>query len=475
MTRDSQANIPNRVHLVGIGGMHMSAISRILLSRGHTVSGSDLAASPLTDALSQLGARVVIGPHAAVNLGDAEFVVTTSAAAAGNPELEEAQRRGLTVIKRAEMVARLMEGKIGVCVAGCHGKSTTSGLVAFILAQAGRDPTYLIGAEITALGNNAAPGAGSHVVVEADEYDRAFLRYHPRTALVTNVEPDHLDYYGTWEAVKEAFRGFVRNVQPGGSLLLCADNAEALALRSRAPEGVEVLTYGVEAEADWQIAGPGSDGRFQTMSVLRQDQPFGDFAVALPGTHNLQNSLGAIAIVAGLGLDAAEIADALKSYTGVRRRFESVGEAAGVQIMDDYAHHPTELAALAQAARSRFPNKRIVVCFQPHTYARTRYLLDGFRTCFQDFDRLFLLETYAAREAIADGMTSAQLAKEVLVPAPTYVANPTEAAELIVADLRPGDVFFTAGAGDVDAVGRLVLEKLVSAERVGSQPGSEAR
>ena len=469
MSRDSETKIPDRVHLVGIGGMHMSAITRILLNRGHAVSGSDLAASPLTDALSELGAQIVIGPHVAASLGDAEFVVTTSAVAAGNPELEAAQSRGLTVIKRAEMVARLMEGKIGVCVAGCHGKSTTSGLVAFILKQAGRDPTYLIGAEITALRNNAAPGTGPHVVVEADEYDRAFLSYHPQTALVTNVEPDHLDYYGTWDAVKEAFQGFVSNVQPGGSLLLCADNAEAMALRSHAPAAVEVLSYGLDSDADWQIAGLGDDGRLQTMSVLRQGRLFGDFAIALPGTHNLQNALGAIAIVAGLGLEAAEIAEALATYTGVRRRFESVGEAAGVQIMDDYAHHPTELAALAQAARSRFPDKRIVVCFQPHTYARTRYLLDGFRTCFQDFDRLYLLETYAAREAIADGMTAEQLAAKIAAPAPTYVVNHEEAVAKIAAELRPGDVFFTAGAGDVDAVGRLVLEKLVSGE-VGNQP-----
>lgn len=475
-SRDSV--IPHRVHLVGIGGMHMSAIARILLSRGHFVSGSDLTASPLTEALSALGAQIGIGPHDAASIGEAEFVVTTSAAAAENPELEEAHRRGLTVIKRAEMVARLMQGKVGVCVAGCHGKSTTSGLVAFILKQAGLDPTYLIGAEVTALGNNAAPGAGPQVVVEADEYDRAFLSYHPELALVTNVEPDHLDYYGTWEAVQEAFQGFVANVQPGGSLLLCADNAEALNLRSHAVQSVQVLTYGLTSDhcqADWQVTDLKIDEGNQTFTVVQAGQPFGEFTLALPGAHNLQNALGAIAMVAGLGLDAAEIARALAQYTGVRRRFESVGEAGGIQIIDDYAHHPTELAALAQAARSRFPNQRIAVCFQPHTYARTRYLLDGFRDCFHGFDRLFLLETYAAREAIADGMTAQQLAAELVDPPPTYAANPAEAVEIINADLRPGDVFFTAGAGDVDAVGRLVLERLVSAQQVGNQPGRQAR
>ncbi len=453
-------SIPKRVHLVGIGGMHMSAIARILLSRGHQVSGSDLRATPLTDTLQALGARVVIGEHKAESIGDAEFVVTTSAATADNPELNEARSRGLPLIKRADMVARLMEGKIGVCVAGCHGKSTTSGLVAFILKDTGYDPTYLIGAEVAGLGDNAAPGSGPHVVVEADEYDRAFLSYAPEVALVTNVEADHLDYYGSWEAVQEAFRGFAFRIVPGGTLLLCADNDEALALREYAQPGVNVLTYGFADGAGWRAVDvEASEGR-QSFTALRDGAEFGVFSTLLAGRHNVQNALGAVAMCAMLGLDASTIAGALTVYTGVRRRFERVGEVDDILVMDDYAHHPTEIEALAQSIRTRFPGRRSVICFQPHTFARTRYLLDAFRTCFRGFDRLFLLETYAARETYADGMTARQLSAEVHEPEPIYIATFEEAADAVAADLRPGDVFFTVGAGDLDVVGPMVLERL---------------
>ena len=468
--------IPPRVHLVGVGGMHMSAIGRILLAWGHQVSGSDLRRSPLTDALASLGARVAIGPHAAANVGDADLVVTTSAATADNPELAEARRRGIPVMKRADMVARLMAGKTGVAIAGCHGKSTTSGLVAFLLEQAGREPTYLVGAEVAALGTNAAAGAGDHVVVEADEYDRAFLSYHPQVALVTNVEPDHLDYYKTYDALKEAYARFAANVEPaspagrpGGALVLCANSLDALALRDRVQPGVAVVTYALDQRAEWRASEVelGADGR-QSFNVYHHGQLFHRFATSLPIRHNVENALGAIVVCLTLGLGAGEVAAALPGYTGVRRRFERVGEAAGVLVYDDYAHHPTEIADTAAAAKLHFPGRRVVALFQPHTYARTRYLLEGFRACFRDFDRLFILETYAAREAIADGMTAAQLAAEVRQPPPTYVETPSTssgqgfeaAADALAAELRPGDVFFTVGAGDVDTVGPMVLERL---------------
>ena len=453
--------IPRNVHLVGIGGAHMSAIGRILLSWGHNVSGSDLRATPVTETMEKLGAKVFIGPHKAENVGDAGLVVTTSAAIGVNPELEEARSRGIPLLKRADMVARLMEGKTSIGVAGCHGKSTTSGLIATILAAAGRDPTYLIGAEVPGLGTNAAAGNGEHVVVEADEYDRAFLSYHLDIAIVTNVEADHLDYYGTWEAVQEAFRQFASQVKPGGTLILCADNAEALSLRGYAAPGVTVVTYGLDAGADWKTARDITnipDG--QGFKAYRSGKAFGGFITPLAGRHMVQNALGAIAACACLGLTPDEIRPAIAAYGGVKRRFERVGEVNAVLVMDDYAHHPTEIAALAQAAKARFPGRRIVAMFQPHTYARSRYLLDGFKTCFTGFDRLFILETYAAREAIADGMTGAQLAAELHDPEPTYAATFEEGADVVAADLRPGDVFFTVGAGDVDAIGPMVLERL---------------
>jgi UDP-N-acetylmuramate--alanine ligase len=451
--------IPARVHLVGIGGMHMSAIARILLTWGHAVSGSDLRRSPLTDAIESEGARVFIG-HAAANVGDAGLVVATSAAPRSNPELLEADQRHIPLIKRAEMVARLMAGRRGVCIAGSHGKSTTSGLVAFLLRECGRDPTFLIGAEIAALGTNAAAGEGPDVVVEADEYDRAFLSYHPDVAAVLNVEPDHLDYYKTEAAMREAFGDFVANVVPGGTVLLCADAPGAMALQARVGGGRKLETYAIDAPADWQAASLDPSASGQAFCVLKNAVPFGDFEIALAGRHMVSNAVAAVAIGAALGMTAADMRAPLSRYTGVRRRFEPVGEVSGITLMDDYAHHPTEVAALAQAARMRFPGRRIVALFQPHTYARTRYLLEGWRSCFEDFDRLFLLETYAAREAIADGMTAAQLTDEVTAPRPTYCDDPEFAAAAVAKDLRPGDVFFTVGAGDVDAVGRLVLALL---------------
>jgi UDP-N-acetylmuramate--alanine ligase len=464
--------IPQRVHLLGIGGAHMSAIARILLSWGHEVSGSDLRATPVTEALQQLGARVVIGPHAAANVGAVDLLVTTSAALNDNPELIEAQRRGVPAIKRAEMVGRLMQGKVGVGIAGCHGKSTTCGLVAYILVHAGRDPTYLIGAEVSDLATNAAAGEGPHVVVEADEYDRAFLSYHPQVALVTNVEADHLDYYGTWEAVQEAFRGFAANVPPGGTLVLCANDAEALSLRDHAVAGVSIVTYALDdppmprpsgrgtVQADWSVSEIETAGLSQSFTLSHHGEPQRRLKIALPIRHNVQNALGATVVCLTLGLTLDEIAAGLESYRGVRRRFELVGEAAGVSIYDDYAHHPTEIADTAAAAQTHFPGRRIVALFQPHTYARTRYLLDGFKRCFHDFDRLYILETYAAREAIADGMTGAQLAAELHDPEPGYFETFEAAAAGIAAELQHGDVFFTVGAGDVDSVGPMVLQRL---------------
>ena len=454
-----KTGIPHHVHLVGIGGAHMSAIGRILLSRGHEVSGSDLRATSVTETMASLGARVVIGPHKAENVGDAGLVVTTSAAIGVNPELEEARARGIPLLKRADMVAKLMDGKTSIGVAGCHGKSTTSGLIASILAGAGRNPTYLIGAEVPGLGTNAAAGTGEHVVVEADEYDRAFLSYHLDVAVVTNVEADHLDYYGTWEAVQEAFRQFAGQVK--GTLILCADNDEALSLREYAAPGVQVVTYGLEPGADWKTARDITniaDG--QGFKAYRSGKAFGGFITPLAGRHMVQNALGAIAACAVVGLSVNEIRPAIAAYGGVKRRFERVGEVNGIVVMDDYAHHPTEIAALASAARTRFPGRRIVAMFQPHTYARSRYLLEGFKGCFKGFDRLFILETYAAREAIADGMTGAQLAAELHDPEPGYAETFDAGADMVAAELQPGDVFFTVGAGDVDAVGPRVLERL---------------
>ena len=467
--------VPERVHLVGIGGIHMSGIARILAHYGHRVSGSDLHLSPLTEELERLGVAVYKG-HDADHLGDPGLVVYTSAAHAGNPEIAEARRRGIETIKRAEMVARLMAGKKVVAVAGSHGKTTTTTLIATILTRAGLAPTVLLGGESVDLGGNAVAGDGEYFVVEADEYDRAFLHYRPHLALVTNIEPDHLDVYGSLEELSAAFRQFLSQVENSGYIVACKDSPALQApLPSTVgddmyPNPVHVVSYGLSLEADWRARDvrvvhekEGEKGLgVSTFMVDYRKQVWGEVVTQLPGVHNVVNCLGAIAAASALGVDHATIRSAVAAFRGVRRRFEFVGAAAGVTVMDDYAHHPTEIRATLAAARERFPGRRLVVLFQPHTYSRTAYLLEEFRTCFSGCDALFIAETYAAREEPSQGMDAEQLAAEITAPPAVYAGPVAEAAQTAAAHLREGDVFFTIGAGNVDAAGPLVLEALRS-------------
>jgi UDP-N-acetylmuramate--alanine ligase len=461
--------IPHRVHLVGIGGAHMSAIARILLAWGHTVSGSDQRPSPLTERLKVEGVSVFDG-HRPENVGEAALVVTTSAAHEDNAEIAEARRRGLPVIKRAEMVARLMQGRYAVAVAGTHGKTTTSALIAFILERAGLSPTYLIGGEVPDLGGNAAAGSGRHIVVEADEFDAAFLSYYPQLAVVTNVEPDHLDIYGSPERLVETFGRFLGQVPADGRIIGCADNPAVrrlLGLEGAAPDAPiaahHVESYALDLPANWtaEALEPQPDGS-HSFRVLRQGRIHGSFHTTVPGRHNVANSLAAIAVAQALDVPVEAVQQAVAGFRGVRRRFEFVGEAGGVTVMDDYAHHPTEVRATLAAARQRFAGRRLVCLFQPHTYSRTRYLLEGFRTCFEGVDELLIADTYAARETPEAGMDGRQLAEAIERPRARFVATFEEAAEAAAALLRPGDVFFTIGAGDVDEVGPMVLERLRS-------------
>ena len=460
----NEASIPHRVHLVGIGGIHMSAIARILLAWGHSVSGSDVKLSPLTDRLRELGAAVHQG-HDAAHIGDAELVVYTAAAQADNPELTEARRRGLPVLQRAEMVARLMAGRRAVAVAGCHGKTSTTALIAFILHHAGRDPTFLVGGEMVDLATNAQAGRGPEIVVEADEFAGAFLHYHPQIAVVTNVEPDHLDYYGSFPRLVTAFRQFLSQVPADGTIVACADDPTLREMLSRPqqhpPIRARVVPYGLTKGAE-----------FFAENLLRKDvggfsfllqypgEPVGSFETGLAGIHQVRNALAAIAVASVLGLPQEAVRDAVARFRGVQRRFQHVGDAAGVTVMDDYAHHPTEVRATIAAAVQRFPGRRLVCLFQPHTFSRTQYLLDGFRACFQGVDELLIAETYAAREEPTAGMSARELAEVLDNPPARYVGSLDEAPAAVLAVLRPGDIFFTIGAGDVDRVGPEVLEGL---------------
>ena len=459
--RAAVAAIPRRVHLVGAGGAHLSAIGQILLARGHLVTGSDLVASDYTRRLQALGATVYEG-HSPSNLGRADLVVATVAAAADNPELVEARGRGIEVVLRAAMVQRLLQDRRVLAIAGSHGKTTTTALVALLAEHGGLDPLVLLGGDSPDLGGNARDGAGEIAVVEADEYAEAFLEYEPQLALITNIEPDHLDYYGTVERLRGAFAAFAERVRDDGTLFVCADSpwADELGAQRRAA-GARVERYGLAADAEWRATQvrPGAYGGLGA-TVLLDGAELGRIELSVPGRHNVTNALGALAVAMRAGVDFHRAAQAIAGFNGTRRRFELFGEAAGVTMVDDYAHHPTEIRATLSAARQRYPGRRIVGCFQPHTYSRSQYLLEGFRTCFESLDALFIVPTYAARETPDQGIDGETLAAQVTQPAAHYAATFEEAAEAIIAVLGPGDVFLTIGAGPIDALLPLVRDRL---------------
>lgn len=465
--RNGHETIPSRVHLVGAGGIHMSAIGQILRHRGVQVTGSDLTLSEHTRRLEALGAHVYTG-HAASQIGDALLVVTTAAAKPDNPELVEARARGVPVILRAEMVQRLIADRDVLAVAGTHGKTTTSSMLALMCVRGDLDPLVLLGGDARDLDDaNCRDGDGLIAVVEADEYAEAFLQYDPRIAVITNIEVDHLDYYGTAEAYRTAFERFAARVRPDGTLIVCADAPWALELSlARRAAGAHVERYGLDTEdAEWRgtrVRGNDRGGLDCTVSLNGTE--LGRLSISIPGRHNLLNALGALAAAMRAGVDFHRATAAAAAFTGARRRFEVRGEVAldggPVTVVDDYAHHPTEVRATVLAARQRFAGRRLVGCFQPHTYTRTVYLLDEFRTCFEGLDALYILRTYAAREDPDRGMDAHALASQIAKPAPITLDSFEEAATRVAADLRPGDVFITLGAGDVTDLGPMVISAL---------------
>jgi len=453
--------IPQRVHLVGAGGMHMSAIGEILLARGHVITGSDIATSVHTERLQEHGATIYLG-HAAANLGRAELVVTTVAAKNDNPELVAARERGIPVMIRAEMVQRLIADRDVLAVAGTHGKTTTTTFLSLMTVRGGLDPLILSGGDSRDLGGNARDGAGRIALVEADEYAEAFLQYSPKLAMITNIEADHLDYYGTEERVVQAFRSFAERVVPDGTLFVCADAPQALAIgEERRAAGARVERYSIDAEAEWRaVQWRGNDHGGIDFTVQLDGAELGRVSLQLPGRHNMLNALGAIAMAMRAGVDFRRAAQAAEECTGAVRRFEHVADVGGITLMDDYAHHPTEVRATLLAAQARFSGRRLVACFQPHTYSRSRYLLEGFKTCFEALDVLYVLGTYAAREPVEAGMDAAALAAEIHHPEARYLATFEEAVTAITDELHDGDVFFTIGAGDVDRLGPMLRAAL---------------
>ncbi len=452
------------LHLVGIGGSGLSAIAWVLLDRGFSVSGSDLQANDRTAALQAAGAVVYQG-HAAAHVAGADAVVTSSAVPEDNAELIAARAAGLPVLKRADFLGHLMAEQTGVAVAGTHGKTTTTSLIAHLLLEAGRDPSIVVGGVLHGLGRNGRAGRGDVFVVEADEYDHMFLGLRPRIAVVTNVEHDHPDIFATPADYRRAFHRFVDLLPAGGALVACADDEGVRGLLDDADlAGVDVITYGLESgQRDDHFSAV--DVRSNQLGgsdflVLAGEQTLGLARLRLPGRHNVRNALAAIAVCRRLGLSFADLHQGLASFGGVGRRFQVTGEIGDVTIIDDYAHHPTEIRATLAAARQRYPGRRLWAVWQPHTYSRTKLLLDAFAASFHDADRVIVLDIYRSREQDTLGVDAGQVVARMEHGGAHHIGPRREAAAYILDRVRPGDVILTLGAGDGDEVGRWVLEGL---------------
>lgn len=460
------------LHLVGIGGAGLSAIASLLLARGYRVSGSDRRPNEVTEELAVRGVEVFRG-HAAENILGADLVLISSAVPEDNPEVLAAQAAGIPVVKRAAFLGPLMEGLHGIGVAGTHGKTTTTGMIAVILLRAGMDPSLIIGgrlavgpAEGMSTSTIAAHAGEGPFVIEADEYDRMFLGLQLEVAVVTSVEWDHVDCYPTPAAFAHAFSQFVGQLPRNGLLVVCADDPGALALRAAVGPDVQVWTYGLTDGADWQArnlttnALGGLDAE-----VWRADQQVATLSLPVPGRHNVRNALAALAVARWHGIKDQRAAIMLRDFRGAGRRFELIGDADGVRVIDDYAHHPTEVAATLSAARLRFANRQIWAVFQPHTYSRTQALLPDYAHSFDEADHVLILDIYAAREKIDLGMHSRVLAESIDHPDLKYIGAIEDATAYLLEHVAPDDIVITMSAGDGNLVGRLLLDGLRAREK----------
>jgi UDP-N-acetylmuramate--alanine ligase len=467
-----------RVHFVGMGGVGMAGIARIMLERGVPVSGSDASDSPTLDALRALGATAHVG-HDAAHVTDADTLVVTSAARETNPELVEARRRGLLVLHRSQALAALLRGRRAVAVAGTHGKTTTTSMLTVALRRAGADPSFAIGGELTEGGDSAHEGAGDVFVAEADESDGSFLLYEPTVAVVTNVEPDHLDHYGTADAVSAAFDAFADRVVPRGVVVACADDPGSARVAAdvrdrRGPAGVR--TYGVAESADVRVVDLDASGPGVRFGLRAAGLPRIALTLRVPGVHNALDAAAAWAAGTWLGYDPQLLADGLAGYGGARRRFETKGVAGGVRVLDDYAHHPSEVAAVLRAVRGVSGEGRVLAVFQPHLYSRTRIFADEFGRALGLADEVVVLDVYGAREDPEPGVGGDLVARSVPLPPGRVVFEPDRdvAVRRLAERAAPGDVVLTLGAGDVTRLGPQLLELLALRSPDAITPGSPA-
>jgi UDP-N-acetylmuramate--alanine ligase len=444
-------------HFIGIGGIGMSGIAEILLSLGIKVSGSDLRRGPLTDRLAKMGATVFEG-HDAANIAGATVVVTSSAVSKANPEVLEAHARKIPVIQRAEMLAELMRLKYGIAIAGMHGKTTTTTMVAAVLTAGGLDPTVVVGGRVDALGSNARLGTTQYLVAEADESDRSFLKLSPILAVITNLDREHMDCYHDMADVENAFLEFINRLPFYGAATACIDNPLLKAILPRARR--RVFTYGLDAEADFRLEMLDTlEGRFARFQVVTAEGILGPFELHVPGRHNVLNATAAVAIAHQLGVPAEKIATGLSHFRGVDRRFQHRGVARGIAVVDDYGHHPTEIKATLAAARECGYN-HIHVVFQPHRYTRTQDQMQAFPSAFVDADTLTLLPIYAASEEPIPGVSAERLAEVIEGPETAFVPDFPAAIQAVLEVAAPGDLVLTLGAGNVSQLGPQILAAL---------------
>jgi len=448
------------VHLIGIGGAGLSAIARVLLEQGVEVSGSDLVMSPVAKALARDGVQVSEG-HAAEHVNGADVVVYSSAVPGENVEVQAARSAGIPVMGRPAFLGQLMEGKQGVAVAGTHGKTTTTAMIVSILLAAGRDPTFVVGGVLTGLETNAKAGEEPLFVIEADEYDCTFLSLTPEVAVVTNVEHDHPDCYPTFDDFREAFETFVGLVPDDGLLAVCWDDPVARQIGGQQAHAKPVAFFGLEEGAAWRAEEISTNfaGGIDFLAV-HNGETLGLVRLRVPGTHNASNAMAALAVTDFLGVPFRTAREALTEFYGVARRFEVKGEADGVIVVDDYAHHPTEIRATLRAAKGRFPDRRIWAVWQPHTYSRTKELLTEFATSFEDADEVVVLPIYAARETDTLGVSAARVAEAMEHRSVRAAATMEEALTWLGTEVGPGDAVLTLGAGDGNLVGEWLLEIL---------------
>jgi UDP-N-acetylmuramate--alanine ligase len=454
-----------KIHFVGIGGIGMSGIAEVLLNLGYTVSGSDLKATSVTERLATLGARISAG-HAAANVRGAEVVVTSTAVAMDNPEVQEAQRLQIPVIPRAEMLAELMRLKFNVAVAGAHGKTTVTSMIAVMLAEANLDPTAVIGGRLDVFGSSARLGKGELMVVEADESDRSFLYLLPTLAVVTNIDREHLDHYRDLDEIAAAFLSFMNKTPFYGAVIACTDPPWGERLRPLLPKiRRRVITYGIEPGAEVTARAVELGPAESSFAASAKGRPLGRFTLRVPGRHNVQNALAAIAVGVELELSADQIRRGLARFRGVDRRLQVKAERNGVTVLDDYGHHPAEIRATMQAAQLRGA-QRVWAIFQPHRYTRTKFLMDDFARCFDGCERVYVLDIYPASEPPIPGISSQRLVErmhELGFDRARYAASEQVVIREVLAEARPGDLILTVGAGSVWKVGEALGEALRAA------------